>query len=207
MRTTVFKCSQNGSTSCPITRAQSQTRNMSASYTYEPETTFTPDFGKGQKIECTLCKEKQLAYAGQGFKKAEHEYPCLLPCGHFFGHHCLQTWLKDNDTCPSCRFLLRHPGCNHTISGFQVRHWNYKGKIPKLLEEGGRIHDDCWPCRGQKVHKAAQDLLAMCEQLAAMREEERVFAGAGLSQETDNLIHGAQQVLEYALKPVHTNPW
>jgi hypothetical protein len=30
-----------------------------------------------------------------------------LPCGHLFDEKCLQPWLKQNSTCPICKFELK----------------------------------------------------------------------------------------------------
>lgn len=37
---------------------------------------------------------------------AKGEKTVLLPCGHMFHWKCCHSWLKDNNTCPVCRFEL-----------------------------------------------------------------------------------------------------
>ena len=34
------------------------------------------------------------------------ENTVLLPCGHMFHWKCCHKWLKNNNTCPVCRFKL-----------------------------------------------------------------------------------------------------
>lgn len=46
------------------------------------------------------------------------EFPVRLPCGHIFGHLCVQVWIAgeesgDPPTCPFCRVTLRPVGCSH----------------------------------------------------------------------------------------------
>ena len=35
------------------------------------------------------------------------EETVLLPCGHMFHWNCCLSWLKQNNTCPMCRFVLK----------------------------------------------------------------------------------------------------
>ena len=37
----------------------------------------------------------------------KNEETVLLPCGHMFHWNCCLTWLKNNNTCPMCRFELK----------------------------------------------------------------------------------------------------
>ena len=37
----------------------------------------------------------------------KNEETVLLPCGHMYHWNCCLTWLKNNNTCPMCRFELK----------------------------------------------------------------------------------------------------
>lgn len=50
------------------------------------------------------------------------ELPMCLPCGHVFGHICVQVWIigeesGDPPTCPICRAIWRPVGWSHVPSG------------------------------------------------------------------------------------------
>lgn len=50
------------------------------------------------------------------------ELPVSLPCGHVFGHICVQVWILgeeigDPPTCPICRAIWRPVGWSHAPSG------------------------------------------------------------------------------------------
>ena len=53
---------------------------------------------KGYKeiAECSVCKEE--------FKKNDKVYK--LPCDHLFHPDCITPWLKQHNSCPTCRFEL-----------------------------------------------------------------------------------------------------
>lgn len=52
--------------------------------------------GKLEYPNCSIC----LSDINKG------ENTVLLPCGHIFHWKCCHSWLKDNNTCPVCRFEL-----------------------------------------------------------------------------------------------------
>lgn len=39
------------------------------------------------------------------------ETACVFECGHTFHPECIQVWLSDHQTCPSCRAIIG--SCNH----------------------------------------------------------------------------------------------
>ena len=53
--------------------------------------------GKYELPNCCIC----LSEIGKGEKTV------LLPCGHMFHWKCCLTWLKSNNTCPMCRFVIK----------------------------------------------------------------------------------------------------
>ena len=53
--------------------------------------------GKYELPNCCIC----LSEIGKG------EKTFLLPCGHMFHWKCCLTWLKSNNTCPMCRFVIK----------------------------------------------------------------------------------------------------
>jgi E3 ubiquitin-protein ligase synoviolin len=44
---------------------------------------------------CIICREDMNPAAGERIKK--------IPCGHIFHFRCLQTWLQQQQNCPTCR--------------------------------------------------------------------------------------------------------
>ena len=53
--------------------------------------------GKYELPNCCIC----LSEIRKGEKTV------LLPCGHMFHWKCCLTWLKSNNTCPICRFVIK----------------------------------------------------------------------------------------------------
>ncbi|KAI0485489.1 hypothetical protein F4859DRAFT_528471 [Xylaria cf. heliscus] len=66
-------------------------------------------------VPCPICS-KRLAISEPPDGEDVEVY-CIFPCGHAFGHECATTWLSQsaNETCPSCRRVLVHGGCGHTV--------------------------------------------------------------------------------------------
>eukprot|EP01016_Furgasonia_blochmanni_P009967 TRINITY_DN1417_c0_g1_i4.p1 TRINITY_DN1417_c0_g1~~TRINITY_DN1417_c0_g1_i4.p1 ORF type:complete len:198 (-),score=11.48 TRINITY_DN1417_c0_g1_i4:285-878(-) len=50
----------------------------------------------GNMEECTVCREE--------FKEAEEVRE--MPCKHIFHGECLLTWLREKNSCPTCRYEL-----------------------------------------------------------------------------------------------------
>ena len=38
---------------------------------------------------------------------------CTYACGHRFHSTCIQIWLAENSTCPTCRITIGPDGCGH----------------------------------------------------------------------------------------------
>lgn len=55
-----------------------------------------PQKEEGKEVDCYICLEKC----------SDGESSCLLPCNHAFDRACIETWLKDHDSCPVCRTKL-----------------------------------------------------------------------------------------------------
>jgi hypothetical protein len=56
---------------------------------------------QGSEVVCTVCQEEFNAS-----EKAINEKAIKLPCHHYFHKECIIPWLKDHNTCPTCRFEL-----------------------------------------------------------------------------------------------------
>jgi len=63
-----------------------------------PKIKVTEEFLKSCKeiAECSVCKEE--------FKKSDEVNQ--LPCNHVFHPDCIIPWLKQHNSCPTCRFEL-----------------------------------------------------------------------------------------------------
>jgi hypothetical protein len=48
----------------------------------------------GESGMCPICEEEQVNVS--------------LPCSHFFCEECIKAWVIKSDTCPMCRFKLKH---------------------------------------------------------------------------------------------------
>ncbi|TVY13721.1 putative urease accessory protein ureD-like [Lachnellula arida] len=55
---------------------------------------------KEPDVTCSICAEPYHTE----FEPGITEYPFLTACGHVLGAACLKKWLKDQSTCPICRF-------------------------------------------------------------------------------------------------------
>ncbi|KAI0112148.1 hypothetical protein GGR51DRAFT_557329 [Nemania sp. FL0031] len=70
-------------------------------------------------VECQICN-KRLAITEPADEDNIESYT-VLPCGHVFGHTCIGLWMDASNqgscpsTCPSCRFVLQHSGCNDYV--------------------------------------------------------------------------------------------
>ncbi|KAI0860048.1 hypothetical protein F4860DRAFT_234045 [Xylaria cubensis] len=77
-------------------------------------------------LNCDICQTRRLRLpdwidsTAYGCGDHDSEDICVLPCGHFFGHSCIRTWMNTNKdgvpSCPKCRFPLLYPECEHEIN-------------------------------------------------------------------------------------------
>ena len=51
------------------------------------------DKGDDGKVSCAICMDE----------KHVGETVTLMPCTHFFDKNCIETWIRQNGTCPTCR--------------------------------------------------------------------------------------------------------
>ncbi|KAI0395956.1 hypothetical protein F5Y17DRAFT_160796 [Xylariaceae sp. FL0594] len=96
-----------------------------------PQDPIESESGEGEKGE-----GEQESRRGD----SEAEAFCVLPCGHAFGHACMDQWLRirlhttsDGDTtttCPSCRASLRHERCGHVV---RLRRLEY-GRVSNMRQ-------------------------------------------------------------------------
>jgi len=98
--------------------------NLTLIHSYIPN--WLPHFGEdgnllpGVKlsVDCPICLRK-LAITEP--ENENEEAFSKLPCGHAFGHECINNWLHDciqergKFTCPTCRVQFKHEACGHQI--------------------------------------------------------------------------------------------
>ncbi|KAF2678263.1 hypothetical protein K458DRAFT_409016 [Lentithecium fluviatile CBS 122367] len=65
--------------------------------------------------DCPICKDPLITAAPT---TSPHAHPSLklTTCGHVFGKACLETWLRDHNTCPMCRATLFAFGLGRSCS-------------------------------------------------------------------------------------------
>ncbi|KAI0449969.1 hypothetical protein F5B21DRAFT_529381 [Xylaria acuta] len=105
-------------------------------------------------LTCDICQEKRLrlpiwvdeqAYLGED---RDSEDLCVLPCGHFFGHHCIKQWVDQErqiedgpPDCPKCRFPLLYPECGHPIKLRALRDLeDFEPEDMPILVPNTRLH-------------------------------------------------------------------
>ncbi|GAW14435.1 hypothetical protein ANO14919_038380 [Xylariales sp. No.14919] len=115
-------------------------------------------------LTCAICMDRKLrvpdavtARSDDGQQHAAREPLVVLPCGHFMGSDCLETWLIESEfqneagivRCPLCRFELVY-SCGHFIPPREyIPELSGENQLPLTLPEGGRIPRTCeWCCRG-----------------------------------------------------------
>ncbi|KAL7628565.1 hypothetical protein AAE478_000080 [Parahypoxylon ruwenzoriense] len=105
-------------------------------------------------LTCLICSSRRLAVPSELNAPLDEgdegtEALAVLPCGHWFGHDCILTWIINSETrivppvCPICRFLLQHPVCRHRIT---TRTAEEPEAIPLTLPEGGMVNPLCPAC-------------------------------------------------------------
>ncbi|KAK4107930.1 hypothetical protein N656DRAFT_693211, partial [Canariomyces notabilis] len=139
---------------------------------------FTPDpiwtfCQTDDNIVCPICMESKLTLPPDDVFETyspPDTVPCLLPCGHVFGHRCLKRWLRNNNECPACRLDLQCVFCPHSIkprmlTGISI--WY----LPKTIPEGGTFPRMCSACQRRKH---LQQWSALCANLWTKYAESRL---------------------------------
>ena len=57
---------------------------------------------KEDEIDCPICYRDYYT----GNSENESEDAVRIGCGHVYGRRCLDKWIQENDTCPTCRGKL-----------------------------------------------------------------------------------------------------
>ncbi|ELR04546.1 hypothetical protein GMDG_06837 [Pseudogymnoascus destructans 20631-21] len=57
---------------------------------------------KEDEIDCPICYRDYYT----GDSENESEDAVRIACGHMYGRRCLDKWIQENDTCPTCRGKL-----------------------------------------------------------------------------------------------------
>ncbi|KAI0181279.1 hypothetical protein GGR52DRAFT_26912 [Hypoxylon sp. FL1284] len=110
-------------------------------------------------LACAMCWEPLAVPAAvaprrRGRARAQRERILVLPCGHFFGHECVEKWVYARYAgggmlrCPTCRRDVFHRGCGHPVTGWTVGA-GADGPVlgvPLTLPEGGRVALTCARC-------------------------------------------------------------
>lgn len=68
--------------------------------------------------QCCICQEdSEIPLSASGTAPSQSHHACKLrSCNHWFGSSCLQTWLRENNTCPLYRTqLFRNPNLSEYL--------------------------------------------------------------------------------------------
>ncbi|KAI1412557.1 hypothetical protein F5Y13DRAFT_190153 [Hypoxylon sp. FL1857] len=123
-------------------------------------------------LSCTICDENRLEVPAAVSPQTQPEDSVglepmsILPCGHFFGARCLDSWIEackgqgHVPNCPTCRLELEYRDCGHPI---QIKHYNVllprRYQIPLTVPEGGFIRFYCRSCRAASIVDLADQLI------------------------------------------------
>ncbi|GAW13137.1 hypothetical protein ANO14919_025150 [Xylariales sp. No.14919] len=125
---------------------------------FSPEGDVLPDILFA--VECGICGN-QLAIS-QPPDGDDIETFCVLPCGHAFGHECINSWLGSSNSpnCPSCRYSLYHSGCEHVIAPDLIclgDSYNMREAISSCIVGGDGLPSECENCRSDGASSSHWD--------------------------------------------------
>ncbi|KAK0620355.1 hypothetical protein B0T14DRAFT_430572 [Immersiella caudata] len=130
-----------------------------SNYAPDPKETFLQE---KKYIVCPICQDVKLKpFPRRGETGdpvvGEYENPALLPCGHLFCIDCIAIWLNTNLQCPKCRLSLKHELCKHPVLPYILTADDIFG-APGTIPKGGKIQDQCPPCRKLTDRRTAYSL-------------------------------------------------
>lgn len=138
-----------------------------------PTETFTAESIKdsgGAVLSCSVCQDDFAA----------GESACKLGCKHFFHKECLEPWLKDHNTCPTCREVIPET----TTGGFADG--DRAGGAGEHVEAARRE-----PARGHRNERSAADIedeqLRIAVRASLQEERERAAAPTPAEREEAEL--------------------
>ncbi|ORY65791.1 uncharacterized protein BCR38DRAFT_511268 [Pseudomassariella vexata] len=156
------------------------------------------------KIECQICNSG-LAIMEPPTTAEENELLdqenqkeiwTSLPCGHMFGHKCLDTWLnrsgRSDPTCPVCRKSLTHRRCGHRVELKEMQ-----------LEDGFNIRVDAGRVLGPD-----EDLPPKCKACQTRTSQSSgwdSFSEQRHSSPQSRPQHQPDPVFEGELSPIHSD--
>lgn len=138
-----------------------------------PQITFL--VGDVPKLTCCICQDSQLVFQesnapGCVGKNGAYrdQVPFITPCGHIVGARCMNTWLRNHSTCPSCRTDLVYSGCGHKVMPKIVSSDGIHN-IPATVPDGGHIPSLCRDCFAAELladlrpeYEARKTVLEIC---------------------------------------------
>ncbi|KAF2748623.1 hypothetical protein M011DRAFT_514936 [Sporormia fimetaria CBS 119925] len=126
-----------------------------------------------QGTECPVCREPYTA------SPDKHE-PVRLPChpNHTFGRHCLETWILEQPTCPTCRACFYRTSRNLSLERAIQETERDIRLAEQAVAEAGRDRLVALAARRQAIENSNDSQLVTVEMDALMGELERQEAEA-----------------------------
>ncbi|KAH6654666.1 hypothetical protein BKA67DRAFT_677185 [Truncatella angustata] len=142
----------------------------------DPKVTFLID--RPQNITCCLCYETKLQMKPSADSPRSDADTVILPCSHAFCRGCLDRWVEDHQSCPSCRLRLVRD-CGHAIEPRVIARDTIMALPPVLdttVDQGRHISRRCWTCR---VRDQAGNFARVVKRYRRCRRELAKCAAAG----------------------------
>ncbi|KAI0103170.1 hypothetical protein GGR51DRAFT_256989 [Nemania sp. FL0031] len=125
-------------------------------------------------LTCAICLDRKLVVPScvtspnQTFESDNFEWLTVLPCGHFFGSKCLESWIEEAQwdhnavvPCPLCRFKLAY-ACGHPLLPREYNPlWTRNAQMPMTFPEGGDIPRVCEECFELELDERIEGVQAM----------------------------------------------